>query len=192
MLWPCQWLAENAGDRDRVFLFGFSNGAFAAQTIAQLLECAGLPLMNHDAPSLACILRMYADWRRASMNTKCNSQATGLPDQSFCTLDRCRRNLLGRTRRVTFMGLFDEVDMRHGLKGRIGIGMRRKASARLPSELSHPADIIRHAISIDERQPARDPVFVEEPRIRSQDVKQVWFAGKHAVGFQLRGLDLKC
>jgi uncharacterized protein (DUF2235 family) len=140
---------------DRVFIFGFSRGAYTARAIAGLLHKCGLPQAGAEnlMPYVRRIFRNTREWD-VSRSFK----------QTFC-----------RPCPVTFLGLWDTVST---------IGWVYNPQ-HLPYTRTNPeVAVIRHAVALDERrcfyrtnlwaQPAAGAPRTE------QDVKEVWFAGVHS------------
>jgi len=135
---------------DRIFLFGFSRGAFTVRALAGMLHMFGLLRVEHEN-LLPYISRAY---------TSANF------DVIKRTLPFTRRHI-----GIDFLGLWDSVSS-------LGFAYARKAlpfTANNPSVY-----VIRHALAIDERrayfrQNRWGRVFANK-----QDIKEVWFAGVHA------------
>jgi uncharacterized protein (DUF2235 family) len=135
---------------DRIFLFGFSRGAYTARAVAAMIhKCGLLDSRNDNLLPYALNLfryerrpRIYAGFRR-----------------SFAI--RCP---------VHFLGIWDTVK---------SVGWIYDPLT-LPFTKQNPAvHAVRHAISIDERRCFFRQHLWGEPG-KGQDVKQVWFAGVHA------------
>ncbi|KAE8385692.1 hypothetical protein BDV23DRAFT_176043 [Aspergillus alliaceus] len=81
---------------------------------------------------------------------------------------------------VTFLGLFDSVNMAPGCNLARGTSGRLKEED-LPSVLIHPALVVRHAVAIDEQHPALRPNLANEIAGCTHDFQELWFPGGHAV-----------
>lgn len=164
---------------DRLFLFGFSRGAYAARIVASLLHVIGV--LPRDQINLVGYALSYL---------KIISDRGGEATKSdFERIYQFARIAGARTATVWFLGLFDTVSSLI-LPGRNG---PFPGLATLPYTRRNPSvRAVRHAAAIDERramfrlnrwdepQPfVSDPFrHAENPAI--QDVKQVWFAGVHS------------
>lgn len=140
---------------DRVFLFGFSRGAYTARAVAAMLHSVGL--LRPGAENLIHYAIQY--WRR---NFGSKSVGGKLCDEFKRTLSRpCP---------VHFIGVWDTV----GSVGFINNFRTYPYTYRNPS-VKH----VRHAVAIDERRACFQQNLMA-PAFTNQDVKNVWFAGVHA------------
>lgn len=99
-------------------------------------------------------------------------------DHARSYMDTLHQLFRKSTGRVAFLGLFDAV------AGDMGRENEWKSPVNLPSEITHPANIVRHAIAIDERRPGLQPIIVGDAMVRgTQDIEQMWFEGGHSVCF---------
>ncbi len=158
-----RFLMRHYRDGDRVFLFGFSRGAYAVRALAGMLRKCGL-LYPEQA---ACV--PYA--RRLYQTRGNDAEAAGF------------RATFSRPCPVYFMGLWDTVASLGYIYSR-----RRFFNARLGEDVRAGC----HALSIDERRPKFEPLLWDEARAApDQTIEQVWFAGAHADvggGYAERGL----
>lgn len=142
---------------DKVFLFGFSRGAFTARSLAGMLHKVGLLGEEHEA------LLEYATKLYNTKPTKKNQNSMISKDFKATFSINCP---------VHFIGVWDTVDSTILNEG------RRFTNAKLNPEVGHAY----HAISIDERR--RDfPVYLwDHPNKEgtSRSVQQVWFPGVHS------------
>lgn len=162
------WLMTNWRPGDRVYLFGFSRGAYTARALAGMLYWIGM--MRPGAENLVpYAVSLYArkggektiDWTPVNEFSETFAQQFRLPDSA-----RPRRSVP-----ITYMGLWDTV----------------KAAGILKWDINWPstrtilnADRIRHAISIDEhRRPYREYVGVPAAKNPTQ-LEEAWFAGVHS------------
>jgi uncharacterized protein (DUF2235 family) len=135
---------------DRVFLFGFSRGAYVIRSLTALLYMCGLlPRGNENLIPYAMKMlkrerdpRVYGGFRRA----------------------------FGRRCGVHFMGLWDTVKSVGWIYNPL----------KLPFTMRNPiVKTIRHAVAIDERRCFYRQNLWGDP-LPHQDVQQVWFAGAHS------------
>lgn len=150
---------------DRVFLFGFSRGAYTARAVASLVRMYGLLPPGNDA-FVPYAVRMLTGVN--SSDHSLHSKAFALASQFRETFDPDRRCSLH------FVGVWDTVSSVGWIENPL----------RLPYTTSNPAIAHgRHAVAIDERRaffrtnlwwPGSTP---EETGPR--DMKQIWFAGVH-------------
>jgi uncharacterized protein (DUF2235 family) len=143
---------------DRIFLFGFSRGAYTARAIASILHVFGL-LEGGNEGLIPYILRLYAE------RTKETKRAT----PTFTTEDNFKY-AFSRDVEVHFCGLWDTVSSYGWITSPID----------LPFAGQNP--IIRssrHAISIHEHRCCFQ-ANLWGPPLPGQDMRQVWFSGFHS------------
>lgn len=136
---------------DRVFIFGFSRGAFIARSLASMLDGCGL-LYPHHEHMITTVSDYYL---------------------SNASLAKCRafRDTFARPCSPHFVGVWDTI-------GALGIllSMRQFHTAKLAPGVAHAF----HAVSIDERRRAFVPALWDEKALNAgQHVEQVWFPGVH-------------
>ncbi len=155
---------------DRVFLFGFSRGAYSVRVLAGVLHACGL-LPRGNPNMVPYLMRLYASVRD---ERKALAGKTG-PWQELCTNFRqtfSRSVTPGDNERsfpVHFLGVWDTVS---------SVGWVWNPD-KFPYTAANPSvQIARHAISIDERR-----WFFRQNSIKQatpqQDLKEYWFAGVH-------------
>jgi uncharacterized protein (DUF2235 family) len=165
-----EYAVDGKTDHDRVYLFGFSRGAYTARALASLLKMFGLLHPGNDA-QIPYVLRMF-------------NRRHKHPDDIRGLLDEARqfKEVFSRPCFIHFAGLWDTVS---------SVGWITEP-LRLPYTASNPIIAnVRHAQSIDERRIFfRQNSFVPlmkganmsggAPSPVTQDFKQVWFAGVHS------------
>lgn len=150
-----RFLMVNYDPGDKVFLFGFSRGAFTVRALAGMLRSVGL--LRPGTENLIPYAQRY--WQQDFSPFSAGGQLCAEFKQT-----------LTRSCPVHFIGVWDTV-------GSVGIINQYRTfphTAHNP-EVTH----VRHAVAIDERRScfrqnlmAPDPIW--------QDVKNVWFAGVHS------------
>jgi hypothetical protein len=118
-----RFLMQTYQTGDRIFLFGFSRGAYAARTLAAVLHKCGL-LSPHNDNLLPYVLKVY------------EHTPTGRVSNGF-------RKTFAQKVRVHFLGVWDTVSS----IGWIYDPMTLPYTAQNPS-----IDVVRHAVSIHERR----------------------------------------
>ena len=161
------WLIENYQPEDRLYLFGFSRGAFTVRSLAGLLRLCGIPKSSEPASFLA-----------------------GEAARVYRERDKARREKLGKqfseqyetaSGTVHFIGVWDTVGAL-GLptKGLIGKLTRRRHTfhdVSLGSNIRHA----RHALAINERRKPFEPALWKGKRSdTTESVVQAWFPGVHS------------
>jgi len=153
-----RYLMDVFEDGDRVFLFGFSRGAYTVRALAGVLHMFGLLCPGNDG-LIPYITQMYARKTR---------QAAGMK-HTFDVVEEFKKTF-GRHCPLHFVGVWDTVSS----VGWIWDPLKLPYTGQNPDML-----IGRHAVSIDERRCYfRNNLW--GPPLEKQDIKQVWFAGVHS------------
>ncbi len=160
------WLMSNWRPEDRIYLFGFSRGAYTARALAGMLYWIGM-LRPGSENLVPYAVTLYArrgaekriDWQPVHEFSETFAQQFRAPNGA-----RLRRSVP-----IRYLGLWDTV----------------KAAGILRWDINWPstrtilnADRIRHAIAIDEhRRPYREYVGIADPKTQFEEA---WFAGVHS------------
>ncbi|MBY5930749.1 DUF2235 domain-containing protein [Halomonas sp. DP8Y7-3] len=146
---------------DRLFLFGFSRGAYTARSLSGLLHTTGLLRPAHR--QLACrAYRLYRDRRRGPHSAEAKrfaSRYTWMPD-------------------IHMIGVWDTV-------GSLGIPLRSFANFNRRLFEFHDtrlSPLVRHAyqaLAIDEHREAFAPTLWS-PQTTTATLEQAWFPGAHS------------
>lgn len=146
-----QFLMECYEPGDRLYLFGFSRGAFTARSLAGMLHKCGLLRSDNDN---------LVEYASKLYNTKNNSVIADGFKSTFC-----------RPCPVHFIGVWDTV------KSLLLNANKKFHDAKLNAEVKFGY----HAMSIDEkRKDFPEYLWDESDVIAGQTLEQVWFAGVHA------------
>jgi uncharacterized protein (DUF2235 family) len=159
----------NFWERDaRVFIFGFSRGAYTARVLAGMLHSLGL-LSRGNESLVPYVMRLFAS----------NRGRSGEPqDSSYWRLSNGFRTTFARQTdnearhfRVHFLGLWDTVS---------SVGWVWDPRS-YPFTATNPSVVIaRHAVSIDEHRAFfRQNTLNIRDVAAEQDWKEVWFPGYH-------------
>lgn len=168
-----RFLSKNYSDGDRIFLFGFSRGAYSVRVLAGFIHLLGL--LRPD--QLNYVGYAFSAYKRAAMDGEDLSVAWHF-----------KRVVGGRSVPIKFVGVWDTV---------ASVIVPRSdrlyfpSLETLPYTLQNPSvEFFRQAIAIDEfRRMFRlfrwkdDQEFKPNPfssSITSQNCRQVWFAGCHS------------
>lgn len=169
-------------ERDRIYIFGFSRGAYSARVLAGFIHTVGL-IEPRNLNLLDYAYRAYkgigGDEDDAA---KTEGDEAGGP---FAEVRLYERILAPDRPPIRLLGLFDTVAsiIEHGRNG-----LRLSAHAHTKRNVS--VESVRHAVAIDERRTMFRPELWPEgqeywgnPFNRSaakpQDAREVWFAGVH-------------
>ena len=172
------YLMEQWEPGDRVFVFGFSRGAYTARVLAGMLHAFGL-LSPGNENLVPYVMRLYKSARKERQKS---SGALGRW-QKLCDEFRwtfARTIFTGDDERrfpVHFLGVWDTVSS----VGWVWDPDKFPYTARNPS-----VETIRHAVSVDERRwffrqnlMKKASGYVTAQR-KEQDLKEFWFAGVHS------------
>lgn len=167
------WLASRYRPGDRVFLFGYSRGAFAVRSLAGVIDRVGL--LTQDAATERNVMLAWRYYRRA---------APSAAERAFVS-----RHCHARVE-IEMIGAFDTVK---------ALGVRlpllwRWSDPQHEFHNHHLSPIVRHgfhALALDETRAVFQPVLWDtgagDWRGR---VEQVWFRGAHSdVGGQISGME---
>lgn len=165
------FLMQNYEPRDKVFLFGFSRGAYTVRAVASLLHMYGL-IRRGNEPLVPYAIRMLMGLERARRERR----STDAINQYFELARQFKETMSGHDCAPWFVGVWDTVSSVGWVENPL----------KLPYIANNPDIAIgRHAIAIDERRaffrthlwrPPADPSQPRGPR----DLKQVWFPGVHS------------
>lgn len=188
------FLATNFVDGDKIYLFGFSRGAYTARSLAGLIGLVGGLLEKRDMdlfPFVYAIYRSREHRQALASGTRADTErairALFSAKQLGGNFDRLTQAILGnRTTQIFFIGVWDTV----GALG-IPLGWLRWVGKRLydfhDTDLSERIRFAYHALAIDERRKSFVPALWTRPKDRGTDqnatrqtLEQVWFAGAHS------------
>lgn len=168
------FLASRYRPGDRIFLFGFSRGAFAVRSLAGMIDRVGL--LRAEEATVRAIRTAYRHYERATSDDS---------RRAF----RAAHGHAGIT--IDFVGVFDTVKA-------LGVtlpGMRRWSEPahdfhdhRLGPTIRHGC----HALALDETRVAYAPLLWtsrhELPPAPVRRIEQMWFRGAHSdIGGKLEG-----
>ena len=156
------YLMQTYRPDDRVFLFGFSRGAYTARALCGMTHRAGL--LRPGAENLVpYAVNVYARSKRE------------WDEGDWVQIDKFARVFSveagrGRSLPVHFVGIWDSVKAAGILRWNLKWPYTR--------QLSNVATV-RHAVSIDEnRRPYRE--YLVQAREEGPNTREVWFAGTHS------------
>jgi hypothetical protein len=149
------FIVRNFDVGDRIYLFGFSRGAYTARVVASLIRGVGILRVGQEnlIPYALRYLEVrggVTNWRRLRGFRRQFSQK-GQPG-------------------LVFLGLWDTVS---------SVSWAWDRQVFTATAQNRSVNIVRHAVSIDERRAFFRTNLWRGSR-RGQDVKQVWFAGVHS------------
>lgn len=161
------FLMDTYEEGDRVFLFGFSRGAFTVRALAGVLHTCGLvEKRNHNL--LPYVFRLHM---RSYDRPKAGARAAPRAKSKVYGADAAARfkRIYGREVRPHFLGLWDTVT---------SLGWVYRRTYYPYSTWNPDVHTVRHAVAIDERRAQYRQNLWRQAR--GQDVRQVWFTGVHS------------
>lgn len=155
---------------DRIFLFGFSRGAYTARSLAGMIQKSGILKRGHSE----LIGQAYDLYKQRD-----NQDEAAQFQQSYCWLDSDNE---GSRPAVHLIGVWDTVSA-------LGFPLAPVRSlnplsrrwygfhdARLHENVAHGYQ----ALSIDDQRKIFHPQLWEERNLEGQVMEQVWFSGVHS------------
>jgi uncharacterized protein (DUF2235 family) len=145
---------------DRLFLFGFSRGAYTARSLSGMITASGLPTQNFDDNLVDAAFEAYRN-----------------RDKRAEILARLQTQYAIEHPKLTMVGVWDTV-------GSLGIpavfgGVSPLIYGFLDTSLSPNVLNAYQALAIDERRSEFPPTLWTGPVTQGQVVEQVWFSGVH-------------
>jgi uncharacterized protein (DUF2235 family) len=157
-----RYIVQNYAEGDKIYLFGFSRGAYTVRALSGLINNCGI-LKRPDA-------RLISDAWGIYKSPSAKNHPEGDASVKFRTA-HCHPS-----RDVHFIGVWDTV-------GALGVpfsllGMFDRRDEFYDTKMGPNVAFARHALAIDEEREDFEPTLWD-PR-PGVDLKQVWFAGVHA------------
>lgn len=170
-----RWLAGTYQSGDRIFLLGFSRGAYTVRSLGGMISKCGLadlPFDNRPKQAWAAVDRIFDAYRADGPSTVAAAADLPFHNTQVGALPK-------KTTKIRFIGVWDTV-------GALGIPDDLAFLNLLDdpdkhrfhdTEISTVVDIARHAVAIDElRQSFLPTLWQPNPEV---DMQQVWFPGVH-------------
>ena len=165
-----RFVMRNYKPGDRIYIFGFSRGAFTARFLSRMISQVGLLSQGNDE-LVPFAYKVYQDFERDGNETQ-RKYMDSFKKHFSRTVDPSDTN--AHPIKVHFLGLFDCVSS----VGNLDIPFFKK-TAPLPAT-GDTAEHIRHAVAIDERRVKfKAALFAQEQNNPAENIKEVWFAGNH-------------
>ena len=152
---------------DKIFMFGFSRGAFTARFLARMIATVGL-LSKGNEEMVPFAYRTYQEYEMGSRFKSAQEAEEYM--QSFKTTF-CRAHA-----KVHFLGLFDTVSS-------VGYFDAPFSSQKYLPSVLETATHVRHAVAIDERRCKFKAALLTQDQkhanSKTEDIKEVFFPGNH-------------
>lgn len=159
------YLMQRYQPGDRIYVFGFSRGAYTARALVGMLKAVGLmrPGMENLVPYAISVYAKNKDWTQRDW------------DQLHRFAEAFSNAVDGRFGiPVTYLGIWDSVKA----AGLLRWNLRWLYTRQVPNVRR-----VRHAVSIDEKRRPYGEYLVQRDDKERPDptpVEQVWFAGVHS------------
>ena len=165
------FLMYNHEPGDRIYLFGFSRGAYSARALAGLLYQVGL-LRRGQENMMPYALKLFW-WRVGRVSKERKKERMHKSAQKFSEHFSRRDFQRGNRENVRYVGLWDTVKAMGYLRPNISLPDTNKMDM---------APSLAHAVSIDERRWLFMPKLIapDAEGFESGGFKEVWFAGVHS------------
>jgi len=161
-----RYLMQTFEPDDRIYIFGFSRGAYTARALCGMLQMFGL-LAPGSEGLIPYAMRLFKQ--------RDSGLLSGLrPRTSKFQIASGFKSTFCRDCKPYFLGLWDTVSSVGWILDPIGLKPGGLPYTRAIGDVK----VIRHALSIDERRAFfRQNLVAERP---GGDMKQIWFAGVHS------------
>lgn len=156
-----RYIVQNYAPEDKIFLFGFSRGAYTVRALSGLINNCGI-LKRSEARFIAEAWKIY----KSPLKKNRPKEAAAID---------FRNKYSHPSRNVHFIGVWDTV-------GALGIpfslmGLFESHDEFYNTKMGANISIARHAMAIDEQREDFEPtIWLSRTGV---DLKQVWFAGVH-------------
>ncbi|KAF9539634.1 hypothetical protein CPC08DRAFT_494431 [Agrocybe pediades] len=136
------WLSDNYRDGDRIFLLGFSRGAFQVRALSAMIDKVGL-LYKGNNTQIPFAYELYAD--PLSGHDQVNAVGTSDSDaRKLSKAERFKSAFCHKDVKVHFVGVWDTVSS-------IGLVRKKKLLPGTIDGMKHVC-FFRHALALDERR----------------------------------------
>ncbi|MNV36034.1 hypothetical protein D3C71_1274970 [compost metagenome] len=169
-------------DRDRIYIFGFSRGAYSARVLAGFIHALGLMSRQH----LNLLDYAYNTYKGIPVQEEVDHDKLQEDEgrSAFASMRLYERTLRTGRPPIKLLGLFDTVASVIE-PGKHWVQMKTHPF----SNMNPSVEWVRHAVAIDERRTMFQPeLWIPDQDYRGspfkkvkgkQNFKQVWFAGVH-------------
>ncbi|KAL0572721.1 hypothetical protein V5O48_009246 [Marasmius crinis-equi] len=172
-----RWLSEHYQDGDRIFLFGFSRGAYQVRVLSAMIEKVGL-IHKGNEEQLEFAFELYSKCEDSTPSSKEAKPRL----QQYNSRAEVFKKTFARHVKVHFLGVWDTVS---------AVGLRTSKPLPLTNSGMKHVCFFRHALALDETRVKFLPVYAEDTHEEALFTqrsgrapmllkKEVWFAGDHS------------
>jgi uncharacterized protein (DUF2235 family) len=159
------FLASRYQPGDRIYLFGYSRGAYAARSLAGMIGSVGL--LRQESATQRNVRRAFRLYERNGVLERSNARAK--------FVDRhCHDDVP-----IEMVGVWDTVKTL-GLPYPVISGLAQMATEFHDHALGHHIGHGYHALAVDEDRSAFAPILWQRSHHWEGRLEQVWFPGAHA------------
>ncbi|WVX49430.1 hypothetical protein ROLI_025240 [Roseobacter fucihabitans] len=167
------YLASRYRPGDKIFLMGYSRGAYAVRSLAGVIDLMGL--LKADSATERNIRDVYRFYE-GDPNSPCARQFAA---------SHCLASV-----EIEMIGVWDTVKSL-GFNAPVLWRLSEKRHSFHNHQLSHNVKSGYHALALNETRVAYKPILWDSPQGFQGHVEQVWFSGTHGdVGGQLGGFEV--
>ncbi|KAF8531973.1 hypothetical protein JB92DRAFT_2845839 [Gautieria morchelliformis] len=180
-----RWLSQNYQDGDRIYLFGFSRGAYQVRALAGMIHKVGLVHKGNEE-QIPFAYELYADEKsekryplqRKKLLQRLHLRKRPVKPTLVNMAERFKTTFSREQVRVHFVGVWDTVS---------SVAIVRNKVLPLTDQIDHVC-FFRHALALEARRSAgltadEDKLNDTETDAESSsfhpDIKEVWFPGTH-------------
>lgn len=156
-----RFIVQNYEKNDKIFLFGFSRGAYTVRSLCGLINTSHI-LKSEFGSRVVEAFELYKDPKHS-------------PNSPKAKKFRADYSVSGKPI-INFIGVWDTV-------GAMGIpftlfGLLKKKHVFYDNKMGSNIKVARHALALDEKRDDFAPtIWAPRPSV---DLKQVWFCGSHS------------
>ncbi|WP_457594561.1 DUF2235 domain-containing protein [Hydrogenimonas sp.] len=175
-----KWLCANYRPGDRIFLFGFSRGAYTVRSLAGMIgRCGLLDLSGLEDDELWSRVKSAYDqgYRKRKERKEWGKGWAFHPEEEI----KCEDGTKKRVVPIHFLGVWDTVGAL-GVPNNLAIlNLLDNINKYAFHDTALGCNVVhaRHAVAIDEKRASFSPTLWSDTEKRKR-VKQVWFPGVHA------------
>ena len=146
---------------DRIFIFGFSRGAYTARSLAGMISVCGLPTKNQNDPK--CLDMAFEAYRNVAMRPT--------------LLETLNEGYAMENAKIQFLGVWDTVGSLGipAIFGSVDVIQYGFLDTSLHPDVQNAAQ----ALAIDEQRMQFPPAIWTSAPAPGQTMTQIWFAGVH-------------